>query len=130
VKNRRSSSSWGDYGFAFINLTVPIIEMRRKKPDEKSERLRSDRIFEELKHLRQRAMRWAKDNLSSLIEWESQVPASLNDRAQDSWRPLLAIAERTGKRWAEYGRESAVKLAGENSGTRPVNPSSANKPPK
>lgn len=31
-----------------------IIEMRRKKPDEKSERLRSDRIFEELKHLRQR----------------------------------------------------------------------------
>jgi hypothetical protein len=104
--------------------------MRRKKPDEKSERLRSDRIFEELKHLRQRAMRWAKDNLSSLIEWESQVPASLNDRAQDSWRPLLAIAERTGKRWAEYGRESAVKLAGANSGTRPVNPSSANKPPK
>jgi hypothetical protein len=92
-----------------------IIEMRRKKPDERSERLRSDRIFEELKHLRQKAMRWAKDNIASLTEWEPQIPASLNDRAQDSWRPLLAIADLVGKRWAEYGRESAVKLSGENS---------------
>lgn len=92
-----------------------IIEMRRKRPDEKSERLRSDRIFEELKHLRQKAMRWTKDNLSSLTEWEPQVPATLNDRAQDSWRPMLAIAELTGKRWAEYGRESAIKMSGENS---------------
>jgi hypothetical protein len=58
--------------------------MRRKKPDEKSERLRSDRIFEELKHLRPKAMRWAKDNLASLTEWEPQIPAALNDRAQDS----------------------------------------------
>jgi hypothetical protein len=92
-----------------------IIEMRRKKPDEKSERLRSDRIFEVLKHLRQKAMRWAKDNLAGLTEWEPQIPATLNDRAQDSWRPLLAIAELTGKRWAEYGRESAIKLSGERS---------------
>ena len=92
-----------------------IIEMRRKKPDEKTERLRSDRIFEELKHLRQKAMRWAKDNLASLPDWEPKIPGSLNDRAQDSWRPLLAIAELAGKRWAEYGRESAIKLSGEKS---------------
>jgi hypothetical protein len=92
-----------------------IIEMRRKKPDEKTERLRSDRIFEELKHLRQKAMRWAKDNLASLPDWEPKIPGSLNDRAQDSWRPLLAIADLAGKRWAEYGRESAIKLSGEKS---------------
>jgi hypothetical protein len=60
-------------------------------------------------------MRWGKDNLASLTEWEPRVPATLNDRAQDSWRPLLAIAELTGKRWAEYGQESAIKLSGENS---------------
>ena len=92
-----------------------IIEMRRKKPDEKTERLRSDRIFEELKHLRQKAMRWAKDNISSLPDWEPKIPGSLNDRAQDSWRPLLAIADLAGKRSAEYGRESAIKLSGEKS---------------
>jgi hypothetical protein len=92
-----------------------IIEMRRKKPDEKPERLRSDRIFEQLKHLRQKAMRWTKDNLTALIDWEPQIPSSLNDRAQDTWRPLLAIAERAGKRWAEYGNESAMRLSGEKS---------------
>lgn len=91
------------------------IEMRRKKPEERSERLRSDRIFEELKHLRQKAMRWAKDNLARLTDWEPKIPATLNDRAQDSWRPLLAIAELAGKRWAEYGRESASRLSGEKS---------------
>ncbi len=92
-----------------------IIEMRRKRPGEKSERLRSDRIFEELQHLRQKAIRWAKDNLAGLTDWEPQIPATLNDRAQDSWRPLLAIAELTGKRWAEYGRECAIRLSRENS---------------
>jgi putative DNA primase/helicase len=90
-----------------------MIEMRRKKPDEISERLRSDRIFEGLKHLRQKAMRWANDNLARLRDWEPKIPTALNDRAQDSWRPLLAIAERAGKRWAEYGRESALRLSGE-----------------
>ncbi len=90
-----------------------IIEMRRKKPDEKSERLRSDRIFEDPKHLRQKAMRWSKDNLARLTNWEPQIPAILNDRAQDSWRPLLAIADLAGNRWAEYGRECAIKLSGE-----------------
>ena len=44
-----------------------------------------------------------------------KIPGSLNDRAQDSWRPLLAIADLAGKRWAEYGRESAIKLSGEKS---------------
>jgi putative DNA primase/helicase len=91
-----------------------IIEMRRKKPDEQSERLRSDRIFEDLKHLRQKAMRWAKDSLASLTDWEPLIPNTLNDRAQDSWRPLLAIADLAGKRWSEYGRECAIKLSGEN----------------
>jgi hypothetical protein len=89
--------------------------MRRKKPEEKSERLRSDRIFEALKPLRQKAMRWAKDHIASLAEWEPQIPSTLNDRAQDSWRPLLAIAELAGKRWSKYRRESAIKLSGENS---------------
>jgi len=92
-----------------------VIEIRRKKPGEKAERLRSDRIFDELKDLRRKAMRWAKDNLASLPDWEPRIPSTLNDRAQDSWRPLLAIAELAGKRWAEYGRESASKLSGEKS---------------
>jgi putative DNA primase/helicase len=88
-----------------------IIEMRRKAPGERTERLRSDRIFKEFHPLRQKITRWAKDNLRQLTDYEPQVPESLNDRAQDSWRPLLAIAELAGERWTGYGRASAVKLS-------------------
>ena len=87
-----------------------IIEMRRKRPNEKSERLRFDRAFEDFKHLRRKIMRWSKDNLERLTNCEPMIPESLNDRAQDSWRPLLAISELAGERWAEYGRHCAVKL--------------------
>ena len=37
-----------------------IVEMRRKTPDEKPERLRSDRVFEDFKHLWQKAVRLDK----------------------------------------------------------------------
>ena len=88
-----------------------LINMRRKTPDEKPERLRSDRVFEEFKHLRQKALRWTKDNLKRLTDCDPFVPEELNDRARDSWRPLLAIAEIAGSRWTAYGNESAVKLS-------------------
>jgi len=88
-----------------------LINIRRKTPDEKPERLRSDRAFEDFKHLRQKALRWTKDHLKHLMDSEPQVPEELNDRARDSWRPLLAIAELAGSKWAGYGYASAVKLS-------------------
>jgi putative DNA primase/helicase len=88
-----------------------IVEMRRKKPDERPERLRSDRIFNELEPLRRKTLRWTRDNLALLKDREPSVPASLHDRAQDSWRPLLAVAELAGPTWAGYARESAVRLS-------------------
>ena len=87
-----------------------VIEMRRKKQDEKPERLRSDKIFTGLEHIRRKAARWTKDNLAILIDGEPSIPSSLHDRARDSWRPLLAVAELAGVRWMEYGRSSAEEL--------------------
>jgi putative DNA primase/helicase len=87
------------------------IEMRRKTPDEKPDRLRSDRVFEDFKHLRQKAIRWTKNNIKRLTDCEPFVPSELNDRARDSWRPLLAIAELAGVKWTEYASACAVKLS-------------------
>jgi hypothetical protein len=84
--------------------------MRRKMPDEKTERLRYDRVSEELLALRRKAVRWTKDNMKRLTDCDPCIPSELNDRARDSWRPLLAIAELAGAKWAEYGRACAVKL--------------------
>ena len=40
------------------------------------------------------------------------MPEQLNDRARDSWRPLLAIAEAIGGEWPQWAREAASKLSG------------------
>jgi len=39
------------------------------------------------------------------------VPEALNDRAQDLWRPLLAIAEVVGKNWTGKARNAALALS-------------------
>lgn len=48
--------------------------------------------------------------LPSLIGAWPQLPAALNDRAQDIWEPLLAIADAAGGDWPNRARHAAVKL--------------------
>ena len=40
------------------------------------------------------------------------MPAELGDRAQDCWRPLLAIADALGGGWPAIARKAAVALSG------------------
>ena len=39
------------------------------------------------------------------------MPRELSDRAQDTWEPLMAIADLAGGVWPERAREAAVALA-------------------
>ena len=39
-------------------------------------------------------------------------PSELNDRAEDAWEILFAIADAAGGPWPDYAREAAVVLAG------------------
>ncbi|MBI2834771.1 MAG: DUF3631 domain-containing protein [Acidobacteria bacterium] len=89
------------------------IRMRRRTAGERVARLRQDRIESECTDLRRQAARWAADHLHDLREADPQVPAALHDRAADCWRPLLAIADRSGGAWPERAREAALALSGE-----------------
>jgi putative DNA primase/helicase len=89
-----------------------IIEMRRRAPNEKVERLRRDRIHQELNPIRRRAARWATDYLEQIREADPDVPDSLHDRAQDNWRSLFAIADVAGGEWPDRARQVAVALSG------------------
>ncbi len=68
-----------------------IIQMRRRRPEEEVARFRIDRVVS-LQVLSRKAARWASDNGGALRDADPAVPAALNDRAADNWRPLLAIA--------------------------------------
>ncbi len=86
------------------------VRMARKKPQEKVERLRLDRLgpFEEL---RRRALRWATDSQETLAQADPDVPDELNDRAADNWRALLAIADAAGGDWPALARRAALETA-------------------
>ena len=44
---------------------------------------------------------------------DPDVPAALNDRAADNWRPLLAIADAAGGEWPVIARKASLALATE-----------------
>lgn len=89
-----------------------VIKMRRKQPGERLERFREDRANQFLDLSRQSA-RWALDNIEELTRGDPEMPPGIADRAEDNWRPLLAIADRAGGDWPRLAREAAVALSGE-----------------
>lgn len=89
-----------------------VIPLHRKRRDEAVARLRGDRVQHELEPLRRKAARWAQDHMEHLTAEDPGIPTSLNDRAADNWRPLIAIADLLGDGWPEKARRAAVALSG------------------
>jgi putative DNA primase/helicase len=92
-----------------------IVPMKRKKPNERVEKLRS-RDTDEFLELRRKARRWADDNIDALKKARPSIPEALNDRAADNWEPLLAIADLAGNEWSGLARTAAVKLSADSEG--------------
>jgi hypothetical protein len=89
-----------------------VIPMRRRNPEHHVDLLHVEKLFAELEPIRRRATRWALDHLDKLGNLNPNVPDNLHDRAQDLWRPLLAIAEQAGGDWPDRARRAAIELAG------------------
>lgn len=88
-----------------------VLELRRKLPHEQVQRLRhaESGLFDDLTA---KLARFAQDYRESLRTARPELPQALNDRAQDNWEPLLAIAEVAGGSWPERARQAALRLSG------------------
>jgi hypothetical protein len=53
------------------------------------------------------------DHGDALAAASPAVPEDLDDRAADSWEPLLAVADAAGGRWPELARQLAVEYSGD-----------------
>lgn len=109
---------WGPKTIALIGALPDTIadrsinvSMRRRRLDEKIEKLRVDRL-DFFNDLARRCARWSADNMGKLKAADPSVPSCLHDRAADNWRPLLGIAETVGKEWPELARKAAMALSG------------------
>ncbi len=111
-------STWGAKALAGIGHLAEtirdravVIELRRKLPNETTERLRHAEagLFD---RLREMLARFAADAGDMIARSRPLLPDELNDRAQDNWEPLLAIADHAGGHWPANARAAALKLSG------------------
>ncbi|HEY8452482.1 MAG TPA: DUF3631 domain-containing protein [Natronosporangium sp.] len=89
------------------------ITMRRRLPGETVEKFRLRRDLPPLHDLRDRLAKWVVSVGAKLEEPVADMPPELEDRAEDAWEPLLAIADAAGGDWPELGRAAAVVLSRE-----------------
>jgi putative DNA primase/helicase len=87
-----------------------IIQMRRRRKDETVERLRYTMRFDDLKR---KCARFVADHAGAIRAADPQIPDGLNDRAADSWIPLLILADLAGGHWPETTRRAALELSGD-----------------
>ena len=114
---------WGAKAFAGIALEkhLPdstmsrgiVFNLRRKTKDESVIRLRyADRKIFEL--MASKLARFAADCAEQVREARPLLPDDLDDRAQDNWEPLLAIAECAGAVWLARATAAALSLSSTN----------------
>ncbi len=100
----------GKIADTLADRSIPL-RLRRRLRGEKVERMRHSDP-EMWMCLRARLARFAQDNSTSIERARFELIEGLNDRANDSWEPLLAIADAAGGEWPRYARSAAIALHG------------------
>jgi hypothetical protein len=88
------------------------IGLKRRTRSEHVERFYQREAGEEAEPLRVSLESLADYHAPALREARPHREDALSDRAQESWEPLLAIAELAGAEWAYRARTAAVVLSG------------------
>ncbi|MEY2427903.1 MAG: hypothetical protein QOJ40_788 [Verrucomicrobiota bacterium] len=93
-----------------------IIRMQRKQEDEECERLRTL----ETGRLKRQCARFVLEHSAEIAKARPVMPENLNDRAEDIWEPLLALADLAGGAWPQLAREAAVGLSASAQESNPI----------
>jgi hypothetical protein len=85
-----------------------VIRMRRRAPDEYVQPYRTRRDAPPLHDLRERLAAWTRAHLRDLQHATPAMP--LEDRAADTWEPLIAIADLAQGDWPARARHAAATM--------------------
>ena len=88
-----------------------VVPMRRRAPGEYVGRYRERRDGEPLRLLGERLGSWIRAHIDELHKAEPDMP--VEDRAADTWEPLIAVADVAGADWPARARRSALALTAE-----------------
>lgn len=100
----------GDMPDTIMDRSV-IVRMRRRAPHEKVSPYRRRRDEPPLRELGRRVGAWVRSQLDQLADAEPDMP--VEDRAADTWEPLVIIADAAGGDWPERIRTACVEMVKE-----------------
>ena len=114
----RKFSTWGAKALASIGHLAGtimdrsiVLPLRRKLPKEHVQRLRHADP-DHFSTLVRKLARLVEGHGQDIAQARPVLPEKLNDRAQDCWEPLLALADLAGGRWPRLARTAALGLSG------------------
>lgn len=119
-------NTWGAKALASIGHVADtlmdraiVLELRRKLAHEEVDRIRyaEPGLFDDL---RAKLTRFADDYSDKVRKARPPLPNALNDRAQDNWESLLAIAMTASNAWLKIGTTAALKLSGSESANQTI----------
>jgi hypothetical protein len=100
-----------------------IVKMRRRAPGEEVQPYRHRRDGPTLRQLAAALNGWLRAELDALSAAEPPMP--VEDRAADTWEPLVIVADFAAGSWPERARTAAELLTGEQNETGPGSTSAA-----
>jgi hypothetical protein len=100
-------ASIGDLPDTIMDRAVAV-RMRRRAPGEKVAPFRTRRDAPALNELRTELTTWVRGHRAELERAEPAMP--LEDRAADTWEPLIAVADLAGGDWPDRARKAAEAL--------------------
>ncbi|WP_405549874.1 DUF3631 domain-containing protein [Streptomyces microflavus] len=97
----------GDLPDTIMDRSV-VIRMRRRAEGERVKPFRSRRDIPALHELRDRIDAWARPLLEEAAILEPDMP--VEDRAADTWEPLVIVAELAGGPWPRRARVACARM--------------------
>lgn len=97
----------GDMPDTIVDRSVNVA-LRRRTRDEKVSKFRARRDGTILENLRDQLAAWTAENLDALSAAEPPMP--VEDRAADTWEPLIAVADVAGGHWPATARAACTAL--------------------
>lgn len=88
-----------------------VVRMRRRAPGETVSPYRHRRDGPALRQLANDLTEWLRGDLAALERAEPVMP--LEDRAADTWEPLITVADHAGGDWPDRARHAAETLTAE-----------------
>ena len=90
-----------------------VLTMRRKAPGEAASKYRIRRDKAKVKKVGGQLHEWVRPRAKELADAEPDMPQGLNDRAEDVWEALVAVADAAGGPWPARARVAARVLSDE-----------------